>query len=158
MTFDASTIDIKRKPCATIVNAIAVICNGHTTADIWRQVLERVENDILPHGSGFDQGCTINIDESMTNTIGEPRKIVIDVPYHVMNSHGFYVGWLSYRATVTPSFSGICVDVVCDEMPDCSYDGPEPEYDDEPCGCLCCAADGIDDLIADTIYHALLGE
>ena len=53
--------------------------------------------DYLPHGSGFDSGCTLNFDAS------SPDKLVFNVPYHHMNAAGYYDGWTDYRVTVRAS-------------------------------------------------------
>lgn len=70
--------------------------------DLWDKIEEAI-SDGLPSGSGFDNGCEI---VSHTDT-----KIVIDAPYHHMDEHGYYDGWVTYRATFTPTFTGPRVDV-----------------------------------------------
>lgn len=54
-------------------------------------------NDNLPHGSGFDSGCKIDIDNSTDN------KIIIYTSYHFMNESGMYDGWKDYKITITAS-------------------------------------------------------
>ena len=56
------------------------------------------EQNMLPHGSGFDCGCTINRDESTLN------KLVIDTSYHCLNENGYYDGWLEFQVIITPAF------------------------------------------------------
>jgi len=51
----------------------------------------------LPHGSGVDCGCKIDLDAST----GE--KIVINTSFHHMNENGMYDGWTEHTITVTPS-------------------------------------------------------
>lgn len=59
--------------------------------------LRSIESNDLPHGSGFDNGCTI--DES------NDARIVISCPYHCMNDGGYYDGWIDYKAIVKPSLA-----------------------------------------------------
>lgn len=53
-----------------------------------------IEKNILPHGSGIDAGCKINLEKSGEN------KIVIDVPYHCMDENGYYDGWRDYQIVI----------------------------------------------------------
>jgi hypothetical protein len=53
--------------------------------------------DMLPHGSGFDCGCTIDFNAST----GE--KLVITTEYHHMDDNGMYDGWTSHVVTVKAS-------------------------------------------------------
>ena len=54
----------------------------------------------LPHGSGFDNGTTLNHDKS------GPGKLVFETSFHHMNDAG-YDGWTDHTVVVTPSFDGI---------------------------------------------------
>lgn len=67
--------------------------------------LSRIENNVLPHGSGFDNGCRIDRNNSTQS------KIVIDAPYHPMDEDGYYVAWRDYRVIVRPRFDGIDIDI-----------------------------------------------
>lgn len=60
--------------------------------------LERILSDILPHGSGFDRGCTLNEEESNRD------KLVFNVSFHHMDDHGYYDGWTDHNVIVTPEF------------------------------------------------------
>jgi hypothetical protein len=60
------------------------------------RVLELIEKGWLPSGSGIDNGCKLNLDESNMN------KIVIEFSYHHMNDNGFYDGWTEHKITITP--------------------------------------------------------
>jgi hypothetical protein len=64
--------------------------------------LEKIEffNDLLPHGSGLDNGMKINIQDST------PLKIVISFSYHHLNEGGFYDGWTDHVLIITPCFGG----------------------------------------------------
>ena len=65
--------------------------------DIWSDVLEHIEKNHLPSGSGFDSGCSVNLVESKVN------RLVIDFDYHHMDENGYYDGWSHNQIIVTPS-------------------------------------------------------
>lgn len=64
----------------------------------WRDYLTGPLTDALPHGAGFDSGCTIVHD-------GRTDRIVIVAPFHVMDSNGYYAGWEEYTIHVRPSLA-----------------------------------------------------
>lgn len=64
-----------------------------------KSILANLSN-VLPHGSGIDNGVAICIDDS------SEHKIVLRVSYHHMNDVGMYAGWTEHRIVVTPSFAG----------------------------------------------------
>jgi hypothetical protein len=53
----------------------------------------------LPHGSGFDAGCTFELST-------DPRKLVINTSFHHMNETGNYCGWTEHDVIVTPDWDG----------------------------------------------------
>lgn len=59
--------------------------------------IHEIEKNYLPHGSGIDSGCTIDLDRST----GE--KIIINTSFHHMNDAGMYDGWTDHKVIVTPS-------------------------------------------------------
>jgi hypothetical protein len=61
--------------------------------------LDELEKNYLPHGSGIDSGCTI------TREFKE-NKIVINVPFHLMDENGYYCGWQDFTVNCKPSFDG----------------------------------------------------
>jgi hypothetical protein len=65
-----------------------------------RQMIAHYEREHLPHGSGYDSGCTVDMEHST------PNKIVILCPFHHMDENGYYNGWEYYKVTVTPTFTG----------------------------------------------------
>ena len=68
--------------------------------------LESIADNELPHGSGIDSGCTINLDKSNSN------KIVIEMEYHHMTEWGMYDGWSDHTITIKPDlFSGFCMSI-----------------------------------------------
>ena len=58
-------------------------------------------SNLLPSGSGFDSGTTIDIEKST------PNKIYLNTSYHYMNGNGFYDGWYEYQVIVTPSLANV---------------------------------------------------
>lgn len=58
-------------------------------------IAELLEN--FPHGSGFDNGTTLDTDDST----GE--KLVFTTAYHHMNDGVYYDGWTQHIVTITPS-------------------------------------------------------
>ena len=63
------------------------------------QFLNEIEKKYLPHGSGIDSGCIIS-DKSKED------KIIIVVPFHLMDENGFYCGWMDYTVNCKPTFDG----------------------------------------------------
>ena len=61
--------------------------------------IDKLAADHLPQGSGFDDGCTIDLDAS------SPDRIVINAAYHHMDDHGSYDGWSEHQAIVKPSLA-----------------------------------------------------
>lgn len=99
--------------------------------DRW-DALEKAINDNLPSGSGFDSGCEI-VSQSDT-------KVVIDAPYHHMNAHGYYDGWVTYRVAFTPTFTGPDITVKVR-----GYDATARKYAD----------DHMRDYVAETLLEAV---
>lgn len=74
--------------------------------------LSDLEKNHLPHGLGFDNGTTIDMEltsvgrssEEMEtqHTLApcEPRSIYFNISYHPMNEDGFYIDWVHYRVFV----------------------------------------------------------
>jgi len=84
---------------ASIIDArIRCIENNNTE---WMQKHEdrihEIEDNFLPHGSGIDSGCKIDLDKST----GE--KVIINTSYHHMNDVGMYEGWTEHKVIVSPS-------------------------------------------------------
>jgi len=55
-------------------------------------------SQLLPHGSGFDGECYIDVDKSKEN------RIVIFFEYHHLNGNGYYDGWTEHKLILTPDF------------------------------------------------------
>lgn len=60
--------------------------------------IETIEK-LLPHGSGIDTGCNIDLQASSEN------RIVIHFGFHHMNDAGYYDGWTQHKLIITPSLS-----------------------------------------------------
>lgn len=81
---------------------------GNQYADTHIDRLLKIEREYLPHGSGIDSGCNIDLQKSS----GE--KVVITFGYHFMDENGFYAGWDEYRLTVKASLMfGFDARIVC---------------------------------------------
>lgn len=94
---------------STLVQAIHT-CEKypHNTGD-WetkhRSRLEKIAKEYLPHGSGFDAGTEVDVDNSTE------KKIKLTTSFHHMNADGYYIGWTDHVITVTPAFSGVDITV-----------------------------------------------
>lgn len=89
----------------TLISEIASNCQWHKTVndqyiDLCEDRIKKLQS-MLPHGSGIDCGCKIDVDKSGDN------KVIITFEYHHMNENGYYAGWTSHKLTVRPTFSGI---------------------------------------------------
>jgi len=79
--------------------------SGNPYADIWQDRLDYIENNLLPSGSGIDNGTHIVTDEC------KPDKLVFSCGFHHMNENGFYDGWTEHKISVRPAFDGIDISV-----------------------------------------------
>jgi len=59
--------------------------------------LEDLVLEYLPQGSGFDNGCEVDIDAST------PDRLVIHTSFHHISDNGFYLRWTDHDVIVTPS-------------------------------------------------------
>lgn len=86
-----------------VIQAIATACNALRTCEetgndwrhTWDERLTRIERDILPSGSGFDSGCTIDRDSN-------GARVTIKTSFHHMHESGMYDGWTEHKVIVTP--------------------------------------------------------
>ena len=69
----------------------------------WSDRLDWIEREILPSGSGINNGTTINRDRK--------DGIVLNTSFHHMDDNGYYDGWTDHVVHVTPSFTGINITV-----------------------------------------------
>jgi hypothetical protein len=63
----------------------------------WTTRLNWIAANRLPHGSGVDNGTTIDIDRSTED------RIILYTAYHHMNETGMYDGWTEHSIIITPS-------------------------------------------------------
>ena len=61
--------------------------------DRWTEELREYAK-CLPHGSGFDNGTSIDLDRS------DGKRIVLNTSFHHMNENGYYDGWTEHVVTV----------------------------------------------------------
>lgn len=94
----------------TVAAAIAAAYRAHENcldagnlewAFKWEARLDNLIKECLPSGSGFDGDITLV--EVADN------KLVFAVPYHPMNSNGYYEAWEAARVVVRPVWGGLDV-------------------------------------------------
>lgn len=71
---------------------------NQTTDEYKGQALDSIRGfeGMLPHGSGFDAGCSVDMQKST------PQRIVIDTSFHHMDENGYYDGWTEHQVIITP--------------------------------------------------------
>lgn len=123
-----NTIKVYQK----IARELAVINNEKADNEWVERAFDNIayiEKEILPYGSGFDNGCKISIEKSTAN------KIVIECNFHHMNDNGYYDGWTYHNCIITPDLAyGL----------DMKVTGRDKR--------------GIKSYILETIYHAINAE
>lgn len=93
---------MEKEPIYQILGRKLTILNGTRTYKYEDQIEEHIEtiiNSHFPNGSGFDTGCTLDLDKSNGD------RIEVKIPYHTMDEHGYYAGWIDPVLIVTPSLS-----------------------------------------------------
>lgn len=74
----------------------------HPYPEIWianhTDAIERLVNDNLPSGSGFDSGTKLDF------ALSKPERLVFTTAFHHMND-GTYTKWTSHTVIVTPSLA-----------------------------------------------------
>lgn len=63
----------------------------------WEQTMLDIVKEHFPHGSGFDNGTKIDIQQSNDD------KLVFTTAFHHMDQNGMYDGWTEHQVIVTPS-------------------------------------------------------
>ena len=125
-TFKPSTRKIREMP---LYQAIANIVSWTTPTEKFEDVKQlriRKFEYQLPHGSGFDSGCKINLNRST------PDKVVIDFSYHHMDSMGGYIGWTNHELIIEPSLvHGFVMDITSGNYDDLDQMGILDEEKDE---------------------------
>ncbi len=70
--------------------------NNQVWLEKWSEHIEALV-DMLPSGSGFDNGTKLSEDRSHAG------KLVFETSFHHMHESGMYDGWTDHTVTVTPS-------------------------------------------------------
>ena len=121
-----------------IANALTAHRNcvekGNPFADTWIALMDYIEANALPSGSGFDNGTTIDRE----NVFG--RQFNLKTSFHHMDDQGFYDGWTHHKIKVFPDWQGIDLKVATLV----STLAPTTESDRESL-----------DYIGETFYHVL---
>ena len=61
------------------------------------ETIDRLCQTLMPSGSGFDAGTTLDINRSRS------EKLIFASAYHHMDANGYYDGWSDLTITVKPS-------------------------------------------------------
>ena len=82
----------------------------------WKQkhedVIDYIQDNILPSGSGIDCGCKIDTTIADVDNINVD-KLVIHSEYHTMDENGMYGRWITFRVVVRPSLQfGIVLNIM----------------------------------------------
>ena len=93
---------MKRKVYKELANRIIAVenckkSNNETWEDKHSEVIEYIENNVLPSGSGINSGTTIDLEKSNRD------KLVLIAEYDYMNESGFYMYTIPFVVTVKPS-------------------------------------------------------
>jgi hypothetical protein len=86
-----------------ITGKCSVIENPDGNTEWFQKWTDRIDMlvDMLPSGSGIDNGTEIDLDAS------HAEKLVFTFGFHHMDENGFYDSWTDHKLVVTPSFTGI---------------------------------------------------
>ena len=87
----ASAIEARR-------NCLAATPVNEFGLDIHEKTIS-VCGGLLPSGSGWDNGTSVDLEESHAN------KLVLSGGFHHMSEHGFYEGWTEHTIIVKPSLT-----------------------------------------------------
>jgi hypothetical protein len=68
--------------------------------------LEKIEQNYLPSGSGFNSGTKIDIKNSKIN------KVILLTSYDNMDENGYYDKYLDYKIIIKPLFDTIDIQVI----------------------------------------------
>lgn len=67
--------------------------------DMHADKIESLCKQYLPHGSGFDSGCTMDMEAS------KPNRLIFSADFHHMNDNGYYDGWSTHQVILTPDLA-----------------------------------------------------
>lgn len=92
-----------------LIEQIAKNCTWYkeTNENYKGVAMERIAKlqSMLPHGSGIDSGCRIDVEKSGY------QKVIIYFSFHHMED-GYYSGWSDYKLICTSDFSGLQLRIV----------------------------------------------
>ena len=63
--------------------------------------VSKLVSNHMPSGSGFDDGCHIDLTGSNSN------RLVFYTSFHHMDENGYYTGWTEHCVRVYPTFGGV---------------------------------------------------
>ena len=100
-------MDITARKLGTVASALAWMvvayhdckANGNDYSDTWEARILDIVNNHLPSGSGWDNGTSINLDESSGD------RLRLYGSFHHMDEHGYYDGWTEHTIDVTASLA-----------------------------------------------------
>lgn len=68
--------------------------SNHPWTDKHKENIDRIVKNHMPHGSGFDNGTSLDFEKSSAT------KLVFNTSFHHMDDNGFYCGWTDHTVTV----------------------------------------------------------
>ncbi len=77
----------------------SVAGDNHEWAERHEELAKEIVRARLPHGSGFDDGTSLDLDASSVD------RLVFKTAFHHMNEHGYYDRWTYHAVTVRPSLA-----------------------------------------------------
>lgn len=84
---------------------VAIVSGHRDWAEKREDLLQSIESELLPRGSGIDSGVKIVRDI-------EHNKYYLDLDFHHMNEHGSYDGWTHHKLAVTPTWKSFDLEFV----------------------------------------------
>ena len=87
-----------------ILNFLVILQQDYAEGKVIGELKWRLE-DLLPSGSGIDNGTKIDLEKSRAN------KIVLTFSFHHMDEHGGYCGWSDYKAVLRPGWHGVELEI-----------------------------------------------
>lgn len=87
----------QRLACIIDARLRCIATDNQTGLSIHDDRLAYIQDNLLPHGSGFDSGTTIDLDRSKED------RVILCTSFHHMNDTGYYDGWTDHEIIVTPS-------------------------------------------------------
>lgn len=101
-------------PPRTVIQALSALVgarrrcyeSGNLDAAYGHEVdIRDIETNHLPHGSGFDWGTSVDLEQSTE------ESVVLHMPYERIDENGYYCERCDYSVIVKPAFVGITIEV-----------------------------------------------